>query len=31
MESAEMRAALLKVREDGIQAIKASNKKLESS
>ena len=31
MESADMRAALLKVREDGIQAIKASNKKLESS
>jgi 5-(carboxyamino)imidazole ribonucleotide mutase len=31
MESAEMRAALLKVREDGIEAIKASNKKLESS
>ena len=27
MESAEMRAALLKVREDGIEAIKASNKK----
>jgi len=26
-----MRAALLKVREDGIEAIKASNKKLESS
>ena len=31
MESAEMRAALLKVREDSIEAIKASNKKLESS
>ena len=31
IESAEMRAALLKVREDGIEVIKASNKKLESS
>ena len=31
MESAEIQAALLKVREDGIEAIIESNKKLESS
>ncbi len=31
IESAEIQAALLKVRQDGIEAIKESNKKLENS
>ena len=31
IESAEIQAALVKVREDGIEAIIESNKKLESS
>ena len=31
IESTEIQAALLKVRQDGIEAIKESNKKLENS
>ena len=31
IESAEIQAALIKVRQDGIEAIKESNKKLENS
>jgi 5-(carboxyamino)imidazole ribonucleotide mutase len=31
IESSEIQAALLKVRQDGIEAIKDSNKKLENS
>jgi 5-(carboxyamino)imidazole ribonucleotide mutase len=31
IESSEIQAALLKVRQDGIEAIKESNKKLENS